>query len=141
MKQNLSSGKSKQTVIEYIKRMKKKYIVVVAILLLVFVFVVGAAIATFCAVLVALFGMRNERIKAQEDRKDAQEKFLASQKQTQDALEEGRRQFLEAQYATNRPLLVPTSQPSPDASCSVIAIENVGSGVAINIWGYSYLLR
>ena len=98
-----------------------------------------AGTGTVGAVIVALFGIRYERKKAQEDRVESQKRFedeqarakevlndereqfekaqaesqrqfLASQKQTQEALEEGRRQFLEAQYAACRPLLVPVAE-------------------------------
>jgi hypothetical protein len=128
LKQSLSPGKSKQTMLEYIKQTMKKH-TVIATLLPVFVLVVGvvigylltpsgqawahdwvanpvgltatatvgAVIATFCAVLVALFGMRNERIKAQADRKEAQEQFLAEQRRAQETLEDERRRFKEAQ--------------------------------------------
>lgn len=83
-----------------------------------------AAFATLCAVLVALFGMRYERIRAQEDRKDAQAKFL------------------EAQYATNRPLLIPLElyvHNTPGIidwdAAQFIKIHNGGTGIATNVWG------
>src|SRR5437667_8551832 len=118
-------------------------------------------IATLGAVLIALYGIRDERIRAKEEREEAQTRFererndfraaqdetrrqfLASQQQTQDALGEGRRQFLEAQYATNRPLLVPLERHLDDiptviewnGSVEFINIQNAGTGVATNIWG------
>jgi hypothetical protein len=91
--------------------------------------------------------LEDERRRFQEAQEEGRKQFLASQKQTQDALEEGRRQFLENQYATNRPLLIPVpteevlprgaSPHSIDWSLQVkhIRIQNVGTGVATNIWG------
>lgn len=95
-----------------------------------------AAIGTFVAVTIALFGLRGERIRAAEDRKEArqqfeqeqerarnalederrrfqeaqaesQRQFLEAQEQAREDQEESRRQFLEAQYAADRPILVP----------------------------------
>src|SRR6266702_5012491 len=57
------------------------------------IFTVFAGVGTVGAVIVALFDIGNERKRAQEDRVEAQRRFEESQKQTQDALEEGRRQF------------------------------------------------
>jgi hypothetical protein len=93
-------------------------------------------VATLGAVLIALYGIRDERRRAKEERDEAREQFrkeyqqaedalederrrfreaqeearkqfLASQKQTHAALEEGRRQFMETQYAAHLPLLMP----------------------------------
>lgn len=90
---------------------------------------VGTAIGTIGAVMIALYGTRNERRKAQEDREEGRRQFLASQRQTQDALEEGRRQFLETQYAANKPLLV----LEHDIGSSGFLIRNCGTGIAMNI--------
>ncbi len=141
------------------------------------IFTVFAGVGTVGAVVVALFGIRYERRKAQEDREEAQRRFeaeqarardelrdererfekaqaesrrqfLESQRQTQEALEEGRIQFLEAQHAAHRPLLVPIVQFPGNPSISMISDEvnwnipdksfwlrNVGTGIAMNIWG------
>lgn len=89
---------------------------------------VAAAIATFGAVVVGLKGIQE------------------GQRQTREALNEGRRQFQESQYAVNLPLLVPFI-PLPEKKAQLpasvswnsskleIKIKNVGTGVALNVWG------
>jgi hypothetical protein len=95
-----------------------------------------AALATLLAVIVGLAGINIGRALA----RDAYE-------QTEKALEEGRQQFLEAQYNASRPLLVPavadlTEQYEAEepitfdweSSTSFVTIQNVGTGIATNIW-------
>src|SRR5258708_23520914 len=96
-----------------------------------------AALATLFAVIVGLRGISIGRELAQD-----------AQRQAQEALEEGRNQFLAAQYNDNRPLLVPSAgdsneqnygEPEPivfdwNADIMFVNIQNVGTGIATNIW-------
>src|SRR5262245_3450527 len=95
-----------------------------------------AALATLLAVVVGLRGITIGR-------KLAHEAF----EQTERAREESRLQFLEAQYSASRPLLVPSvpdlteqyeaEEPITfdwDASTTFVTIQNVGAGIATNIW-------
>lgn len=94
-----------------------------------------AALATLLAVIVGISGIRIGRALAHE-----------AYEQAEKSLEMGRHQFLEAQYNASRPLIVPTA---PDLSeqyaaeepitfvwnaNSFVTIQNVGTGIATNIW-------
>ncbi len=95
-----------------------------------------AALATLFAVIVGLRGISIGRELANE-----------AYKQAQEAIEENRSQFLEAQFNASRPLLVPIStdpggqdemeEPATidwDAAQMFVTIQNVGTGIATNIW-------
>ena len=94
-----------------------------------------AAIATLLAVIVGLRGIYIGRALAHE-----------AFEQTEKALEEGRNQFMEAQYNANRPLLIPTAPDLAEQyeprepitfewnATSFVTIQNVGNGIASNIW-------
>ncbi len=71
----------------------------------------------------------------------------AAHKQAEEAIEENRNQFLEAQFNASRPLLVPistdpggqfeTEEPVAidwDVAQMFVTIQNVGTGIAANIW-------
>lgn len=95
-----------------------------------------AAIATFFAVFVGLWGI-------QVGRKLAHQAYL----QAEAVRLEGQRQFLEMQYNASRPLLVPSTtdlsaqyvETEPltfewESDTTFVTIQNVGTGLATNIW-------
>ncbi len=95
-----------------------------------------AALSTLLAVIVGLRGIAVGRALARE-----------AFEQTERALDDGRHHFIEAQYNASRPLLVPvapdlTEQYDVDVpitfdwnnDTSFVTIQNVGVGIAINIW-------
>ena len=70
----------------------------------------GAAVGTIGAVLVALYVTRYERIKAREDREDAQKRFTEEQTQAQKALDDERQRFDDAQAAAQERFKVEREQ-------------------------------
>lgn len=95
-----------------------------------------AALATLLAVIVGLRGITIGRELARE-----------AFEQAEQAREESRQQFLEALYNDSRPLVVPTAPDLTEqyeaeepitfdwnASTTFVTIQNVGAGVATNIW-------
>jgi hypothetical protein len=97
---------------------------------------VVAAVATLLAVIVGLRGIYVGRALARE-----------AFDQAEKAQRQARRQFLEAQYSANRPLLVPAAadlseireleEPMTfvwDSSNVFVTLQNVGNGTATNIW-------
>jgi hypothetical protein len=107
---------------------------------------IGAAIGTIGAVIIAVNASRYERKEAQDDREVGQIRFQVSNAQTQQALEEGRKQFEETQHAAHRPILMPYNwEPhgfvNPPMKINwndaeqIITIKNAGTGIATNVWG------
>jgi hypothetical protein len=104
---------------------------------------VGAAIGTVGAVIVALFGIRYEQKKAQEDRLGARRQLEYEQMKAQEDRLEARRQLQVALHAANRPLLVPVPSASElekgklgtDILTGIFIIHNEGTGIATNVVG------
>ena len=78
----------------------------------------------------------------QEMQEEGRSQALATQKIAQETLAESRSQAQETLYALNRPILTPRA-PLPlrdnnldwDAQHHTIKIRNVGTGVALHVWG------
>ena len=121
------------------------------------VLVVSASVA---AVVIGIFAIIQGQIQAKEalaesraqsfaSQKIAQDAFtesraqiIASQKIAQDALAQSRTQSLETLYALNRPILAPRMPLSLrnndldwDSQHYTVKVRNVGTGVALNVWG------
>jgi hypothetical protein len=121
------------------------------------VLVVSASVA---AVVIGIFAIIQGQIQAKEalaesraqsfaSQKIAQDAFtesraqiIASQKIVQDALAQSRTQSLETLYALNRPILAPRMPLSLrnndldwDSQHYTVKVRNVGTGVALNVWG------
>jgi hypothetical protein len=121
------------------------------------VLVVSASVA---AVVVGIFAIIQAQIQARDALNESRIQTLANQqlaqgafnesrvqalsyqKLVQDAINQGHTHSLETLYALNRPILAPRA-PLPlhnndlnwDSQHCTIRIKNVGTGVAINIWG------
>ena len=87
--------------------------------------------------------LEEDRRRFQEAQAESRRQFLVAQRQIREAYEEGRKQFLEVQYAQYRPLLVPLFADRGEPPITIdwstedklMRVQNVGTGVATNIWG------
>ena len=100
------------------------------------------ASASVAAVVVGIFAIIQAQIQARDALIESRSEAFANQKLAQGAINESRSHSLEILHTLNLPILAPrtplqlrNNDLNWDAQHYTVSIKNVGTGVALNIWG------